>query len=276
MKKSSCFTLIELLVKKSHLCCNRVYGKGKRYLPVHGQVKLYSFTLIELLVVIAIIAILAAILLPALNSARERGRSASCINNLKQCALTFTQYADSNDGEVLMQAKYGGGYDNFWIVVSIDNHGQTSWQQNQKYMPDTAAVCPSGTNQDKAYRVYAIPCAPSVHFSFYDNDGKETGAIVKVGSDQGWKLNTKALKSASNAIVAAEAYRTSDKNCNWNTYNVSAENSRINCGHAGRVNMSFVDGHAASLSPGDLASMFPYYVSAKRNNIYINGIAGTF
>ena len=138
MKKSSCFTLIELLVKKSHLCCDRVYGKGKRYLPVHGQVKLYSFTLIELLVVIAIIAILAAILLPALNSARERGRSASCINNLKQCALTFTQYADSNDGEVLMQAKYGGGYDNFWIVVSIDNHGQTSWQQNQKYMPDTA------------------------------------------------------------------------------------------------------------------------------------------
>ncbi|MBP3568607.1 MAG: hypothetical protein J6K04_05505, partial [Lachnospiraceae bacterium] len=42
---------------------------------------------------IVIIAILAAILLPALNSARERGRAASCINNMKQCATAFQMYA---------------------------------------------------------------------------------------------------------------------------------------------------------------------------------------
>jgi len=52
------FTLIELLVKRSHLCCDRVYGKEEGFSPAHGQVKLYSFTLIELLVVIAIITIL--------------------------------------------------------------------------------------------------------------------------------------------------------------------------------------------------------------------------
>ena len=62
--------------------------------PAHGRVKPQGFTLIELLVVIAIIAILAAMLLPALQQARERARSASCLSQLNQVGKYNAMYQD--------------------------------------------------------------------------------------------------------------------------------------------------------------------------------------
>jgi len=66
-----------------------------------GTTHRQAFTLIELLVVIAIIAVLMAILMPALNRAREQGKRAVCLNNLRQLTLAWILYADDNDDKLV-------------------------------------------------------------------------------------------------------------------------------------------------------------------------------
>jgi prepilin-type N-terminal cleavage/methylation domain-containing protein len=92
-----------------------------------------NFTLIELLVVIAIIAILAALLLPALGSARERGRSISCANGLKQLGIGFFQYADDN-ADVMTPIDNAAGASPHWtnyLMGPNPNNPASPWR-NQR------------------------------------------------------------------------------------------------------------------------------------------------
>jgi len=105
--------------------------------------RLKGFTLIELLVVIAIIAVLMAILMPALHRVREQGKRAVCLNNLRELGLAWNMYADENDDKLVNGAI---GYSNrnmSWgdhrnEVAWVDRIDKTNWDAALKAIKDGA------------------------------------------------------------------------------------------------------------------------------------------
>ena len=229
------------------------------------RVKQYCFTLIELLVVIAIIAILAAILLPALNKARESGRSADCVSGLNQNGKMLLMYMGDNDDNFL---------DGALTVAPMSKYHWHNVFYNQYSGGRRSVQCPSGVAPSTLWQV-----------SFYDKDGneeaeKETSFIgynPQLGagncggatSSSGHQIGgyapkvTKASKLKRSAPAFADISNRHSMLPGDNTeavltgdlYTPTTNNGGFYWRHNGKGNIVFTDGHVESHSGKELWSL---------------------
>ena len=216
-------------------------------------VKPLGFTLIELLVVIAIIAILAAILLPALNSARERGRAAACISNLKNNGLAIRSYMDDNNDCI----RNGNGNGNRSEVFD-----PTKFASNFTW---AALLVRTGYIQEEARGLINCPSLPVpndtnglYYFRAYGNMYSSGYIDLKNSSFFTWRKPSEILM-----LVDSERLNLNGESTAWSVINEDKndDNGHISIIHNGRANGLVTDMSVTSISPDDIKADKWYYFS---------------